>query len=232
FSIAVPTGNGTAAIDTLVTTPLTYPFLAPNTVWNGQWAGNITFLPTANPPAPGFTTVADPASHLSAMNAGDSMVYWVSYITQTGETFVGPQGSFLNLNQPMGLNSVRVNLEVNPTGVISKRIWRTTVNMAGSNYDMTTFPANVALLATVAANAAFYQDWESNADLIARNTGVVPPLYNTTAGQLLSSNGTPCAYVTDAGLFFPGANCRIKPGVGLQIYNFTTQLWHTLLNTG
>src|SRR6185437_11294258 len=59
FNIAVPPGNGTATIDTLVSSPLIYPFTAPNLLWNGQWAGNITFLPTPNPPAPGFTTVAD-----------------------------------------------------------------------------------------------------------------------------------------------------------------------------
>jgi hypothetical protein len=176
--------------------------------------------------------VADSASHLSALNAGDSMVYWVSYVTQTGETFVGAQASFINLNQPMGLFSVRVNLEVNPAGVVAKRIWRTTVNMASTEYDPSLFPLNVQLLATVAPGAGYYQDWESNADLVARNDGTIPPLFNTTAGQLLSSNGTVCAFITDQGLFFPGTNCRIKPGFGLQIYNFTTKLWYTLLNSG
>lgn len=232
FNIAVPPGDTSVTIDTLVTTPLTYPFIAPNVLWNGQWAGNITFLPLAVPAAPSFTVVADAASHLSALNAGDSMVYWVSYVTATGETFVGAQASFINMVQPMGLNSVRVNLAVDPPGVTAKRIWRTTINMASAEYDMTVFPLNVQLLATVAPGAAFYQDWESNADLIARFDGTIPPLYNTTAGQLLSSNGTVCAFVTDAGIFFPGANCRIKPGFGLQVYNFTTKLWYTLLVTG
>ncbi|HZV33474.1 MAG TPA: hypothetical protein VFB72_02780, partial [Verrucomicrobiae bacterium] len=70
------------------------------------------------------------------------------------------------------------------------------------------------------------------AQFAARVTGTTPPLFNTSAGQLLSSNGTVCAFITDQGLFFPGANCRIKPGMGLQVYNFTTKLWYTLLVTG
>jgi hypothetical protein len=232
FNIAVPAGDSSVTIDTLVTTPLTYPFVTPNVIWNGRWAGNITFLPMGAPSVPTFTVVADAASHLSTLNSGDSMVYWVSYVTATGETFVSDQGSFSNTVQPMGLNSVRVNLAVDPPGVIAKRIWRTTANMAGGAYEMLSFPANIQLLATVAPGAAYYQDWESNADLIARNDGVIPPLYNTTAGQLLSNNGTACAFITDAGLFFPGANCRIKPDFGLQVYNFTTKLWYTLLVTG
>ena len=52
FNIAVPAGNSSMTIDTLVTTPLVYPYVAPNVLWNGQWAGNITFLPASAPPAP------------------------------------------------------------------------------------------------------------------------------------------------------------------------------------
>src|SRR5579859_7646422 len=52
FNIAVPDDNATHAIEEVVSTPLAYPFAAPNTVWNGQRAGHITFLPIANPAAP------------------------------------------------------------------------------------------------------------------------------------------------------------------------------------
>jgi hypothetical protein len=57
-------------------------------------------------------------------------------------------------------------------------------------------------------------------------------LFNSTAGELLSNNGTVCAFITDQGLYFPGANCRVRAGYGLQVYNFDTQLWHTLLVSG
>ena len=90
----------------------------------------------------------------------------------------------------------------------------------------------MALLATVSPSAGYYDDWESLTQFAGRVTAEVPPLFNTTAGQMLSSNGTVCAYVTDQGLFFPGANGRIVEGYGLQIYNFTTELWYTLLNAG
>ena len=79
----------------------------------------------------------------------------------------------------------------------------------------------------------YYDDWESTAQFAARvDTTIIPPIFNTTAGELLSNNGTVCAFITDQGLFFPGANCRVKPGLGLQVYNFDTNLWYTLLVKG
>jgi hypothetical protein len=125
----------------------------------------------------------------------------------------------------------RIVLQPNPTGVTSVHIWRTFLDL-GHSYDSSTFPRFVGLLATLNPAAAFYDDWESTAQFAARVSSAVPPLYNTSAGQLLSSGGTVCAYITDQGLFFPGANCRIRAGFGIQIYNFTTKLWYTLLNSG
>ena len=230
FNIAVPDGGGSATIDTLVTTPLVYPFVAPNTVWNGQWAGNITFLPIAPPLAPTSSEISYAGGNIDS--GSNKYAYWVSYVTATGETALSP---LLQVSYGGGSNNpnkaTRVFLQPNPTGVTNVRIWRTYADN-GNSYDMAAFPTSVGLLATVSPAAAYYDDWESTAQFAARVTATVPPLYNTTAGQLLSSNGTVCAFITDRGLFFPGANCRIKPGVGLQVYNFTTKLWHTLLNVG
>jgi hypothetical protein len=124
------------------------------------------------------------------------------------------------------------------------RIWRTYTDH-GHSYDISAFPNFIGLLATVIPSTAYYDDWESTADFAARvETTVKPPGINTTAGELLSSNGTPCAYVSDQGLAvpaplivqasasFPGANVRFTQGVGLELYNPDTFLWHTLIITG
>jgi hypothetical protein len=230
FSIAVPAGDGTASIETLVTTPLVYPFVAPNSVWNGQWAGNITFLPIAAPPAPTVTEVAYPGGNINAI--GDERYsYWVSYVTANGETNIGPQCAVHESGTAAANLAKRIFLTPNPTGVIAVNIWRTFTDNHHS-YDSAGFPRNVGLLATVSPSAGYYDDWEGTAQFAARVSATVPPLYNTSAGQLLSSGGTVGAYITDQGLFFPGANCRIRAGFGLQIYNFDTQLWYTLLNAG
>jgi hypothetical protein len=230
FNIAVPDGDTTASIETLVTSPLTYPFVAPNTVWNGQWAGNITFLPIAAPPSPTVSQVAYAGGNINA--TGDERYsYWVSYVTPTGETVVSGQGFIHESGSATPNLANRVLLAPNPTGVTSVQIWRTFTDN-GHSYDLSGFPRFVGLLATLSPSAGYYDDWESTAQFAARVSAAVPPLYNTSAGQLLSSGGTVCAYITDQGLFFPGANCRIRAGFGLQIYNFTTKLWYTLLNTG
>src|SRR5262245_22165306 len=52
FNIAVPEGDDTLDIGDLTATPLLYPFVAPNTVWNGIRTGHITFQPLADPGAP------------------------------------------------------------------------------------------------------------------------------------------------------------------------------------
>ncbi|HXC98800.1 MAG TPA: hypothetical protein VN048_05620, partial [Verrucomicrobiae bacterium] len=63
FTIAVPNGSGFAAIDTLTTSPLLYPFVAPNTVWNRVLNGNITVSAIANPPAPTTAAVVYSGGH-------------------------------------------------------------------------------------------------------------------------------------------------------------------------
>lgn len=230
FNIVVPPGNGSGTIDTLVSTPLVFPFTAPNQLWNGQWPGNITFLPTLAPPAPGLSVVAFAGGNINVATA-IHYAYFVSYVTANGQTTCSPAADIESGESTVANQANRITLVTNATGVTAVKIWRTFTN-AGHTYHPENFPANVALLATVSPSTAHYDDWESLDQFVARLTAEVPPLFNTTAGQLLSSNGTPCAYVTDNGLFFPGTNARIKAGYGLQIYNFDTGLWYTLLNTG
>jgi hypothetical protein len=230
FNIAVPAGSSSVAIDTLVTTPLVYPYVAPNVVWNGQWAGNITFLPIPAPPAPTTATQAYAGGNINA-SGGEKYCYWVSHVTATGQTICSPPLFVSEGGSATPNLANRIFLQANPTGVTSVNIWRTVFDN-GHTYDMSSFPGNVGLLATVSPAAGYYDDWEDTAQFSARVSTTIPPLFNTTAGQLQSSNGTVCAYITDQGLYFPGASCRIVPGSGLQVYNFTTKLWYTLLNTG
>ena len=174
FNIAVPAGSSTATIDTLVSTPLVYPFVAPNTVWNGQWAGNITFLPIAPPPAPTSSEITYAGSGID--QGSNKYAYCVSYVTPTGETAVSP---LLQVSYGGGSNNpdkaTRVFLQPNPTGVTNVHLWRTYVD-TGHAYDLTTFPASVGLLATVSPQAAYYDDWESTSQFAARVSGHRPAL--------------------------------------------------------
>jgi hypothetical protein len=231
FNIVVPSSSGTASIDTLVSSPLAFTATPPNQLWNGTWPGNITFQPLAAPPLPTWSEVSYAGGNINAIG-DERYAYWVSYVTASGQTFVSPQLQTHDNGSATPNMANRIFLTPNVSGVTSVNIWRT-FSDNGHDYDIASWPNFVGLLATVTPSTASYDDWESTAAFAARvNTAIIPPLYNTTAGQLLSSNGTVCAYVTDHGLFFPGANCRIVAGYGLQIYNFTTKLWYTLLNTG
>lgn len=242
FNIAVPPGNATVSIETIVTSPVTYPFVAPNTLWDGTRAGHITFIPTAPPPAPTFSEITYAGG---TIDQGDSRYsYFISYVTATGETVVSPVlAVHIGTGSPTADRANRIFLVANTTGVTNVHIWRTIAD-TGHAYDVTKFPAGVGLLATVIPSADHYDDWESPAAFAARVDTTIPPLLNTTAGELLSSAGTVCAYVSDQGLaipsalqvlasaMFPGANIRITQGVGLEIYNFDTQLWYTLICSG
>ena len=83
---------------------------------------------------------------------------------------------------------------------------------------------NIGSVPDVMSNAAF--------NAFASPSANVLPRVNTTAGGLLSSSGNYAMYVTDAAIFFPGTNLRIKSAKGPQLYNFDTGLWHTLTATG
>ena len=233
FTIVVPPGDATVTIDSIVATPLAFVFTPPNTVWNGVRMGHITFVPTADPAAPSISQVAFAGGHVNDGGA-EKYSYWVSYITAAGETYASPMATFEDNLTATPNSANRITLTPNVSGVTAVRIWRT-VNLTGHYYagNFPGAPGDIGLLATVDPAATHYDDWESAAAFAARyDSTIVGPLFNSTAGELLSSNGTVCAFITDQGLYFPGTNCRVKPGLGLQVYNFDTNLWYTLLVKG
>ena len=233
LTIVVPNDNLTHAIDTLISNPISFPALVPTNLWTGIWAGNITFDPAANPVAPTISEVAYSGGNVNLAGA-EKYSYWVTYVTAQGETYASPQANF-ECNLSATLNSAnRITLTPNVSGVTAVRIWRRVVQ--DGHYYSSTFPGqpgDIGLLATVDPSTAYYDDWQSAAQFASSyNPAIVGPYFNSTAGELLSSASNAQVAVTDNGVYFPGANVRVKPGVGLQIYNFDTSLWHTVTVTG
>jgi hypothetical protein len=213
FAIAVPNGSGFAAIDTLTTSPLLYPFVAPNTVWNRVLNGNITVSAIANPPAPTTAAVVYSGGH---QTSASSFEYQIAWQDQYGNlTASSPDAR--NAAPTGSNNATRVLLPTPPSGVASVNIYRS--NAASPNR---------WLLATVAANVTFYDDWQSQADFAAA-LGLLAPPFNTTAGGFIDSGGSQIAFLSAQGIALPGSNARYKSGAGWQLFNTTTSLWHTLL---
>ncbi len=213
FNIAVPSGSGTVGIDTLTTSPLLYPFVAPNTVWNKVLDGNITIQAIANPPAPATTEVIDGLGHQTSASV---FKYCITWQDQYGnQTAASPD---VTNTAPTGQqNATRVLLPAAPSGVAQVNIYRSNDSSA-----------NRWLLASVAVNVTFYDDWQSQSDF-AGTLGPLAPKYNTTAGGFIDSGGNPVAYLSAQGIQLPGSNARFKSGAGWQFFNTTTNLWHTLL---
>jgi hypothetical protein len=216
FNIAVPNGNGSAGIDTLTTSPLLCPFVAPNSVWNRVLDGNITVQAIANPSAPATTPVVYAGGH---QTGASSFNYQIAWQDQYGNTTVSSP-DVANTAPTGSNNATRVLLPTAPSGVSNVLVYRSNDGTA-----------NRYLLATVAANVTYYDDWESQADF-ATNLGAAAPKYNTTAGGFVDSGGNQIAYLSAQGIALPGSNARFKFGVGWQFFNPTTALWHTLLCTG
>lgn len=187
FDIAVPEGDDTFSIEDLVTSVVSaLPGAAPYTIWNGQRAGHITFVPIADPLVPTWAPVDYPGSHIAVAN----YYYKISYVTQEGET--APSAALLVAYGGAGEEAIRLALAVNPTRVISKKIWR---NLDTDDAD------NLYLLAEVAPEVAHYDDWESHADFAARaDLGTIPATFNTTAGVIFSSPGAAQLYFSSSGL--------------------------------
>jgi hypothetical protein len=218
FNIAVPAGNGTASIETLTTTPLLYPFIAPNIVWNSILSGNITVSPIANPPDVTTAPLIYTGGH---QTSASSFNYRIAWQTANGGITLPSPDDCANTAPTGSNNATRVFLPVAPSGATATLIYRSN-DATSARY----------LLASVAPNVAFYDDWESQADFAATFPQPQMPAFNSTAGGLIMASGNQAAYFTDKGLMFPGTNARIGIGKGLQIQNPDTGLWHTLLCTG
>jgi hypothetical protein len=219
FTIAVPTGTATMTLDQVVSSPLAYVFTPPNTVWNGTRAGQITFQPIANPAAPTTAAANSVGGH---QTSASSFAYQIAWQDAFGNlTFHSPD---VDNTAPTGANNSTVlTLPAAVSGVAATLIYR-------SNADSTT---NRYFLAQVAANVTTYTDWQSASDFAGTmNPANKAPLYNGTAGAILTTNGTVVCNLADQGLYVPNSNLRIVPGFGLQLYNYDTNLWHTLLCSG
>lgn len=177
----------TVSIEEVVTTPLTFTSVAPNTVWNGVRPGGIEFDPVSIPTTPTLSEVVYSGGHIT----NELYTYAVSHVTADGETELSATAAIT----PSGASNkaVRVTLQVSPTRAISKRIWRTD----GTHSEL-------RLLATVTPAVAFYDDFESNTEFVARSSGTPAfPTRNSTAG-IISSDGTTILHVTNSGIFILG----------------------------
>lgn len=203
FNISVPDGTGAMSIETLVSSPLLYPYVAPMTVWNGVRAGNFTFQPTPEPPVPTSSLVGFAGGNINAAGL-EHYSYWISYVTQTGETTLSPVLALAE-GPPTADMANRISLQPNPAGVTAVNIWRSHTD-PGHVYSGTP-PYGIGLLATVSPSAGHYDDWESPSQFAARvNASITAPLYNTTAGQFFASPaGGAVFWITEQGtqVFLP-----------------------------
>lgn len=106
----------------------------------------------------------------------------------------------------VAIQAIRLLLPTVPSGVLSQRIWRTRQTTQDDFYQGETPTPWTAmfLLATVAASATLYDDFESHADFAARlDDSIFPPFDNTTAGEILSREGTVLAHFSLRGLDNP-----------------------------
>ena len=188
FNIAVPEGDTTISIEELVTTTTAaIPGEAPYTLWNGQRAGHLTFLPIADPATPNVGPVDVAGSSMGTA----TYAYRVSCVTTAGETALsGINDNTVGLAPTQGL---RVTFAAEaPTGTTARRIWR---NLDSG--DLTEF----YLLAELAPAVAYYDDWEGHTAFALRAARPpTPPTYNTTAGIINSSAGVPQLYFSSTGL--------------------------------
>lgn len=192
FSIAIsPDDDGeTLSIEDVVSSPLEFVETAPNTVWNGTRAGHITFDPIDNAPA---IEIAGGGNELvdydgASIINGDSYSYYVTYETADGETAGVNIFTYNSANESD--KALRLPLEVSPTRVVTKRIWRNTSD-AGSTF---------RLLAEVGPAVAYYDDWETHTQFALRATGETMPSFNTTAGIIYAESGTETLYFSISGL--------------------------------
>ncbi len=223
FNIVAPSDNNTYTIDEVTATPLAFVFTPPNTVWNGARAGHITFLPIPTPPA--IVRFSYAPLGPGTMTSADQSSYCVSWQNANGDTtLAGPATADTPASITGGNTGVIITLPTPPAGVTAVTVYRSTDAGATWGILQAGIAPGVSNIADVTSNAIFAAGASPNNHTL--------PAVNTTAGGLLSSNGNYVAYVTDAAIFFPGTNLRIKANKGPQLYNFDTGLWHTLTVTG
>jgi len=223
FNIVVPSDSNTYTIDEVTSTPLAFVFTPPNAVWNGTRAGHVTFAPIATPPAIASFSYGNLGP--GTMTNTDQSSYCISWQNAAGDTtLAGPATADNPANITGGNTGVLITISAPPAGVTAITLYRSTDAGATWGILRSGLAPNIGSVPDVMSNAAF--------NAFASPSANVLPKVNTTAGGLLSSSGNYAMYVTDAAIFFPGTNLRIKNAKGPQLYNFDTGLWHTLTATG
>jgi subtilisin-like proprotein convertase family protein len=151
-----------------------------NDTFDGE---NAVFIPPSCGPSAataGIDNAPEPSEDIAAEDMlipypggsvwnGEDYLYGVSWVTAHGETAV--VNTKLVPTAIEADSAVRVTLPTEPAGVISVRLWRN-INSGPTLH----------LLATLAPGQPFYDDWESNAEFLARyDESLTAPTENTTA---------------------------------------------------
>lgn len=151
-----------------------------NDTFDGE---NAVFIPPSCGPSAataGIDNAPEPSEDIAAEDMlipypggsvwnGEDYLYGVSWITAHGETAV--VNTKLVPTTIEADSAVRVTLPTEPAGVISVRLWR---NVSSG--------PTLHLLATIEPGQPFYDDWESNAEFLARyDESLTAPTENTTA---------------------------------------------------
>lgn len=186
FEITVPEGNDTISIEEVTSSELTFVFVAPNTVWNGQRAGHITFLPIENPGVPTLSEVVHGAGN---QGPSDSFKYVIAWMNASGDV-TAASDDVLSSAPSAPENATRVTFPSRPSGVANVLIYRSN---DGS--------LNRYLLATVPATSNFYDDFESADDFNNRlDPDELAPTFNLTAGIIYADIDEEILYFSTSGL--------------------------------
>ena len=145
FSIAVPNATGTISIENLVATPLAYPYLAPNTLWNGIQSGQITFAPIANPPVVTTSPEIQPGGRQIGIDAFAYVIAWQAVdgsLTMAGADCFSSGPSSPN-------NATRIQLPAPPSGVVAVNIYRSTNDNTTNRYLLASVQPNASARMTI-----------------------------------------------------------------------------------
>lgn len=202
FTIAVVGDGNTYNIGSIISSPApAVPGTPPNTLFNGLLAGNFNFIALTPPVAPTVARVAFAGGSVAVV--GDELyAYWFSYVTQNGQTILGPilQANEAVLGGTASNVANRISIPSAPSTATAVNIWRSYVDNGHTYGTAQIFPNNIGLLATTAPNVPYYDDWESTAQFAARvNLAITVPVINTTAGQI-QTNGVTNFILTTQGV--------------------------------
>ena len=152
FTIAVVGDGNTYNIGSIISSPApAVPGTPPNTLFNGLLAGNFNFIALTPPVAPTVARVTFAGGSVAVV--GDELyAYWFSYVTQNGQTILGPilQANEAVLGGTASNVANRISIPAAPSTATAVNIWRSYVDNGHTYATSQTFPNNIGLLATTA----------------------------------------------------------------------------------